>query len=113
MAGGSFILPSAVMVTALAWAYLRFGSLPQVAGVLYGVKPVVIALIVQAVFKLAKSAVKKSSLAVVGALAVLTTALGVDQLAVLAGSGLMTGLLYWARSGKRTLSAGFLAAELA
>jgi chromate transporter len=58
VAGSSFILPSAIMVTALAWVYVRFGSLPQVAGVLYGVKPIVIALIVQAVFKLGKSAVK-------------------------------------------------------
>ena len=60
VAGASFILPSAVMVTALAWVYVRFGSLPQVSGVLYGVKPIVIALIVQAVFKLAKSAVKST-----------------------------------------------------
>ncbi|MGA8735089.1 MAG: chromate efflux transporter [Terriglobales bacterium] len=102
VAGGSFILPSAVMVTALAWVYVRFGSLPQVAGVLYGVKPIVIALIVQAVFKLAKSAVKSTGIAIVGALAVLATALGVDQLAVLAGGGLLTGLIYWLRSGART-----------
>jgi chromate transporter len=111
VAGGSFILPSAVMVTALAWAYLRFGSLPQISGVLYGVKPVVIALIVHAVFKLGKTAVKTSSLGVVGMLAVLATALGTDQLAVLAGGGLLTGLLYWARSGKRISSAVFLAGE--
>jgi chromate transporter len=104
VAGGSFILPSAVMVTALAWAYVRFGSLPQVSGVLYGVKPIVIALIVQAVFKLAKSALKSTWLALVGALAVLATALGVDQLAVLAGGGLLTGLIYWLRTGRRTLS---------
>jgi len=101
VAGASFILPSAVMVTALAWTYVRFGSLPQVAGVLYGVKPVVIALIVQAVFKLAKSAVKSAWLAAVGALAVLATALGMDQLVVLAAGGLLTGLIYWLRSGKR------------
>ena len=101
VAGASFILPSAVMVTALAWAYMRFGSLPQVSGVLYGVKPIVIALIVQAVFKLAKSALKSTWLAAVGALAVLATALGVDQLAVLAGGGLLTGLIYWLRSGRR------------
>ena len=104
VAGGSFILPSAIMVTALAWLYVRFGSLPQVAGVLYGVKPIVIAVIVQAVFKLAKSAVKSTSIAVVGALAVLATALGADQLAVLAGGGLLTGLVYWLRSGERTPS---------
>ncbi len=102
VAGGSFILPSAVMVTLLAWAYVRFGSLPQVAGVLYGVKPIVIALIVQAVFKLGKSSVKSTWLAIVGALALLATALGVDQLAVLAGGGLLAGLIYWQRSGKGT-----------
>jgi chromate transporter len=104
VAGASFILPSAVMVTALAWAYVRFGSLPEVTGVMYGVKPIVIALIVQAVFKLAKTAVKSVSLAAVGALAALATALGVDQLAVLAGGGLLTGIIYWLRSGKRSPS---------
>jgi chromate transporter len=110
VAGGSFILPSAILVTALAWAYLRFGSLPQVAGVLYGVKPIVIALIVQAVFKLSKTAVKSFWLAAVGVLAVIATARGMDQLAVLAGGGLLTGLLYWGSSGKRTSSAAaFLA----
>ncbi len=102
VAGASFILPSAVMVTALAWAYVRFGSLPQVAGLLYGVKPIVIALIVQAVFKLAKTAVKSTWIAVVGVFAVLGTVLGVDQVAVLAGGGLLTGLVYWLRSGRRT-----------
>lgn len=102
VAGASFILPSAVMVTALAWAYVRFGSLPQVAGLLYGVKPIVIALIVQAVFKLAKTAVKSTWIAVVGVFAALGTVLGVDQVAVLAGGGLLTGLVYWLRSGRRT-----------
>ncbi|MGA9968301.1 MAG: chromate efflux transporter [Terriglobales bacterium] len=101
VAGASFILPSAVMVTALAWAYVRFGSLPQVAGILYGVKPIVIALIVQAVFKLAKTAVKSTWIAVVGVCAALATALGADQLAVLAGGGLLTGLASWLRSARR------------
>jgi chromate transporter len=102
VAGGGFILPSAVLVIALAWAYVRFRSLPQVAGVLYGVKPIVMALIVQAVFKLAKSAVKSRAIAAVGALAALAAAVGADQLAVLAGGGLLTGLIYWLRSGRRS-----------
>ena len=108
VAGASFILPSAAMVTALAWVYLRLGSFPQVAGVLYGVKPIVIALIVQAVLKLAKTAVKSTWIAVVGALAVVATAFGADQLAVLAGGGLLTGLFYWLRSGKPTSSTAAL-----
>jgi chromate transporter len=102
VAGASFILPASILVTALAWAYVRFGSLPQVTGLLYGVKPIVIALIVQAVFKLGKSAVKSVELAAVGALALVATALGCDQLAVLAGGGVLTGLIHWSRSGKRT-----------
>jgi chromate transporter len=98
VAGCSFILPSAAMVVVLAWAYVRFGSLPQVAGVLYGVKPVVIALIVQAVLKLARTALKSTWLAVLGALAVAATALGMDQLLVLAAGGVLAGLAHLARA---------------
>jgi len=112
VAGVSFILPASVMVTVLAWAYLRFGSLPQVVGILYGVKPIVIALIVQAVSKLGKSAVKSMGLAVVGALAVLATAFGMDQLAVLAVGGLLAGLIFWLRSGKQASPAVFLGGGL-
>jgi chromate transporter len=108
VAGICFILPASIMVTALAWAYVRFRSLPQVAGVLYGVKPIVIALIVQAVFKLGKSAVKSAWLGVVGALAVLATAFGMDQIAVLAAGGALAGLIFicfdWPRPGKQASS---------
>ena len=48
VAGACFILPAALMVGVIAAAYVRFGSLPQVGGVLYGIKPVVIAVVVQA-----------------------------------------------------------------
>src|ERR1700739_3213457 len=58
VAGVSFILPAALMVGCLAWAYVRFGTLPQIGAVLYGVKPVVIVVIAQGAFRLAKSAVK-------------------------------------------------------
>src|SRR6187431_3625489 len=40
VAGACFILPAALIVTAIAWAYVRFGQLPKAEGVLYGVKPV-------------------------------------------------------------------------
>lgn len=48
VAGLCFILPAACMVGALAWAYVRFGALPAASALPYGVKPVVIAVILQA-----------------------------------------------------------------
>jgi chromate transporter len=75
--------------------------LPQVAGVLYGVKPVVIALIVQAVWKLGRSALKSVWLMVVGAVAVFAFARGVDELAVLAAGGLLAGMAQGVRSRRQ------------
>ena len=66
VAGVCFILPAACMVAALAWAYMRFGTLPAAAAVLYGVKPVVIAVILQALWGLGRAAVKTWLLAVAG-----------------------------------------------
>jgi chromate transporter len=66
VAGCCFILPAAVIVTAIAWAYVRFGRLPAMSAVLYGVKPVVIAVILQALWGLGRTAVKTTSLALVG-----------------------------------------------
>src|ERR1017187_5999704 len=60
LAGGCFILPAALMVSMIAWAYTRFGTLPQMGGALYGIKPVVIAVIVQALWGLAPKALKRS-----------------------------------------------------
>jgi chromate transporter len=86
--GVCFILPAALMVTVLAWAYVRFGTVPQIAGVLYGIKPVVIAVVVQALWGLAPKAIKKSSaLGALGVVACVASALGVDALVVLVGAG--------------------------
>lgn len=52
VAGVSFIAPAALLVGGIAWAYVRYGAMPQVAGVLYGVKPVVIAVVLQALWRL-------------------------------------------------------------
>ena len=48
VAGTRFILPAALIVSAVAWAYIRFGTLPQAEAVLYGIKPVIIAVVFQA-----------------------------------------------------------------
>ncbi len=87
IAGACFILPAVVIVTALAWAYVRFGSLPQISGVLYGVKPVVIAVVLQALWNLRRAAFKSKFLAVVGVIALAASFAGVNVLIVLLGTG--------------------------
>jgi chromate transporter len=100
LGGTCFILPAALMVGVIAWAYVRFGRLPQLAGVLYGIKPVVICVVVQALWNLAPKAVKKSSLlGIIAAGACIAAALGVDALAVLVGSGIMTVVARRCRDG--------------
>jgi len=88
--GFCFILPASLLTLALAWIYVRYGMLPQVAGVLYGIKAVMIAVVLQAIWSLSRTAVKSRLLAVVGALAVMANALGLNILIVLFGAGIAT-----------------------
>lgn len=97
-AGVAFILPAAAITAALAWAYVRLGSLPQLEGVLYGVKPVVIAVVVQALAQLGRTAVKSAPLGVLGLAAAAAVAVGVHELLVLAAAALLSGLA--ARGGR-------------
>src|SRR5918993_5333575 len=66
IAGSCFILPAVLIVTVLAWAYVRYGSIPEVKGVLYGIKPVIIAIVLQALWLLGRAAIKTKFLAFVG-----------------------------------------------
>jgi len=88
VAGLSFILPAVLISMAIAWAYVRFGALPEVAGVLYGVKPVIIAVVLQALWGLGRSALKTSQLGVIAVAALAASLAGVNELLVLVTAGL-------------------------
>jgi chromate transporter len=92
VAGICFILPAALIVTALAWFYVRFGALPQIQGLLYGVKPVIIAVILQALLGLGRTALKTRPLVVAGMAAATAGFLGVNELAILFGTGIVFAL---------------------
>ena len=86
--GICFIVPAALIIVGCAWAYVRFGALlPQVASVLYGVKPVVIAIVLQALWGLGETAVKSWTLGAIALVALVANFAGVDALAVLVGGG--------------------------
>jgi chromate transporter len=87
VAGACFILPATLIVAGIAWAYVRFGALPAAAGVLYGVKPVVIAVVLQALLGLGRAALKTRGLIVLGVAATVAAIAGVNELAILFGAG--------------------------
>jgi chromate transporter len=93
VAGACFILPATLIVTALAAAYVRFGSLAQIGGLLYGMKPVIIAIVAHALWTLARSAVKDWLLGAFGAVAVGLILAGVKELVVLFGVGALVMIL--------------------
>jgi chromate transporter len=97
VAGISFILPAMLIVLGCAWAYVRFGKLPQVEAVLYGVKPVIIAIVLQALWGLGKTAVKSVFLGVAAAASAILAVIGVNELAVLFGCGLVVAVVQGVR----------------
>jgi len=97
ISGTCFILPAFLMVTAIAWAYVRYGHLPAVGGLLYGVKPIVIAIVLQALWRLGRSAIKSRCLAGIGLAALLASLLGANPLVVLLGAAVLVAITYQAR----------------
>jgi chromate transporter len=105
--GVCFILPAAILVACIAWAYVRFGHLPAVAALLYGVKPVVIAVILQALWGLGRTAIKSRPVAVAGVLCVILSFLGWNALAILAGAGSAVAIGHAvSRKSKADIAAG-------
>lgn len=105
VAGCCFILPATLIVGVIAWAYVKFGVLPEAARLLHGVKPVIVAVIVQALWSLARSAVKTRWLAALGLGALALNAAGVNELAVLFAAG---AIMAAPRLSRRTSGASAL-----
>ena len=90
VSGVAFIVPAALIVTITAWAYVRFGSLPAALSLFAGVKPVIIAIVAQALWRLARTAVKTPWLDVLTIAAIVAEALGVHELIVLLGASILS-----------------------
>ncbi|MCG5219176.1 chromate efflux transporter [Streptosporangium sp. KLBMP 9127] len=89
-AGVCFILPAALIVTALAWAYVTYGTTPAVAGILYGIVPAVIAIIAHALLGLLRTVIKNGWFALLAVAALAAYLLGINELLVMAAGALLT-----------------------
>jgi chromate transporter len=109
--GACFILPAMLIVMALAWAYAQYGSTPEAAWLLYGIKPVIIAIIVQALWGLVRTAARTPLLTAVGLAVFVLYLLGFNELALLFGGAavvlLVESVLSTAR-GRRASGAALL-----
>jgi chromate transporter len=92
LGGACFIVPAMLIVLALAWAYVRFGATAQAGWLLYGVKPVVIAIIAQALWTLGRKAVRGPVTAAVAVSVVALYLVGVNEIALLFAGGLVVML---------------------
>lgn len=83
VAGIAFIAPAVLIVSLLSWFYVRYGNLPLTAAFLYGIKPVVLAIVIQALFRLSKSTLKSRNLVCTAILALIMNFSGMGELYVL------------------------------
>jgi chromate transporter len=106
VAGFCFIVPAALIVSAIAWAYVRFGSLPRAQNVFFAIKPVVVAIIVQAIGRMSRTGIRTALLASVAVLAAVLSFIGVSPVLVLVFAGTLSAAALGMKG--RLLSAGFL-----
>jgi chromate transporter len=104
-AGVCFILPASLATLALAWAYVRYGSLPQAVGLLYGAKPVMVAIVAQAVWRLGRMALRGWAPALAGLGCLAAVMLGAPPFLVLVSAGVLALLVAWGRARKGTAPA--------
>jgi chromate transporter len=89
VAGLCFILPAVIITGSLAWAYEKYGALPQVSAFIYGIKPAIIAVIVSTMISLGRKALKSTVLGVIGILSAALTLAGINEIYVLFGAGVV------------------------
>jgi chromate transporter len=93
LAGACFILPAMLIVLLLSHLYVRFGGTPEAAHFLYGVKPIMVVIIVQALVVLGRKAILGPLTAIVGASVITASSLGVNEIALLFLGGLFVMLV--------------------
>lgn len=95
LAGFAFIFPAITITGVLAWFYVKFGQLPEVAAFVFGIKPAVLAIILGAILKLGKKAYKNWQLGVLGAMVLVVCLLGVSEIIALLGAGLLGMFVFY------------------
>jgi len=89
VAGLCFILPAVIITGFFAWLYKQYGQLPQVQPFIYGIKPAIIAIILGAVYPLAKKSLKSIELGIIGTIVLMLSLLNFNEIYLLFGAGFL------------------------
>jgi chromate transporter len=94
VAGICFILPAVLITGFFAWLYKEYGQLPELKPFLYGIKPAIIAIILSAIFPLAKKSLKTVQLAIIGSVVLVLSLLHYNEIFILFGAGIVALFLH-------------------
>lgn len=108
IAGLCFILPAVLITGVFAWLYRQYGELPAVQPFVYGIKPAIIAIILGAIFPLAKKSLKSAQLIVIGLLVLAGALYGLNEIYLMFGAGLIVLLLTYLQNTRQNSVNGFL-----
>ena len=89
VAGGFFVFPAVVLTMIFAWLYQQYGQLPEAEPFIYGIKPAVIAVILSAVWRLGKKALKNVQLGILGLCTLFACLYGIHEIIALFACGLV------------------------
>lgn len=112
VAGLCFILPAVFITGIFAWLYKQYGQLPEVQPFVYGIKPAIIAIILGAIFPLAKKSLKSTELIIIGLLVLVGSLLNIYEIYLMFGAGFFALFLYYIRNNKQNNINSFLPLSL-
>lgn len=104
LAGFCFILPAVFITLGFAWLYKNYGALPEIQPFIYGIKPAIIAIILSAVYPLAKTSLKSNFLVGIGILALTASFFGINEIIVLFGSGLFALVVEYLKNSRKHIN---------
>ena len=99
VAGISFILPAIISALILAWVYMRYGALPEMVGLFYFLNPLVLAIVLDSTFRLAKSSYTNWKQIPLFIAIIVAKIFGVDEVVILLGAGLVMILVHFIQKG--------------
>jgi len=107
VAGLCFILPAVFITGIFAWLYKQYGQLPELQPFIYGISPAIIAIILGAIFPLAKKSLKSVELAIIGILVLISSLLNFNEIYLMFGAGFLALMLASIRNKKLTNTNSF------